>query len=73
MAQKLEREDQIITTSFVGMERKTYTSPHLMEYGSVAKLTRGNNGSLTDAGDTMNVTMMKALAPASNNAPKKRR
>lgn len=74
MAQQLEREGQFIAGCFVSVERKTYISPHLMAYGSVAKLTRGNNGSFTDAGDTMNVTMKKAtLAPAGNNAPKKRR
>jgi hypothetical protein len=32
------------------MLKKTYSSPSLMEYGSIAKLTQGGNGSGADGG-----------------------
>lgn len=53
-----------------GMMRKSYTSPTLLEYGNVAKLTQGNNGSTMDS---VNGSMNALSAPRDRNAPAKMR
>ena len=56
----------------LGTLRKNYTSPALLEYGNVAKLTRGSSGSMTDGGG-MGAMDGNLSAPRDRNAPAKMR
>lgn len=38
-----------------GKPRRAYVAPELIEYGTVAKLTQGNNGSVSDFGPFMSM------------------
>ena len=71
MEQLQDHVGQSIDPTSRSAGRKAYIAPHLLEYGSAAKLTQGNNGSVTDAG-TM-PTQMKAGRSNPGDAPAKRR
>jgi hypothetical protein len=45
-------EDRMIEPTSPSAKRKAYAAPHLLEYGSVAKLTQGTTGSGTDTAMT---------------------
>lgn len=53
------------------MERKSYATPTLFNYGNVAKLTHGTGGSKGDAGGAM--TRAGLRAPDDASSPKKMR
>ena len=48
-----ERHDDRLAPGDGGNTRRPYAEPELVEYGTVAKLTQGNSGSLADFGGTM--------------------
>ena len=49
----IEREDDRRGQGEAGRVRRPYASPELIEYGTVAKLTQGNSGSVFDFGGMM--------------------
>jgi hypothetical protein len=58
-------------TSFSG--RKAYAAPHLLEYGSVAKLTQTGGSSNGDGAGTKQPGAMMGKSRNSGDAPAKRR
>lgn len=73
MEQLLERDGSSIATPATKRVRNVYVSPHLLKYGSVAKLTRNNTGSVSDGMSGLEMAMTMLNAPGSIGAPKKRR
>ena len=71
MAQLSDHVGRLIEPTSANAGRKAYVAPHLLEYGSVAKLTQGNGSMTTDgSGSTMAGTKPR-VSPG--DAPAKRR
>jgi hypothetical protein len=50
---EIARHDDRLAPGDARNTRRPYAAPELVEYGTVAKLTQGNSGSLSDFGGTM--------------------
>jgi hypothetical protein len=70
MEQLPEQKSRSVEPACPGTERQVYATPHLLEYGSVAKLTQGNRSMTGDI-----FSMMRFVFPRDNpgDAPAKMR
>ena len=58
MFEKLDESRSANSAAPGSTMKKTYLSPSLVEYGSVAKLTQSGNGSGVDGGPTAGMMMV---------------
>jgi hypothetical protein len=72
MGQLSDHNSRSIEPTSPSVERKVYAAPHLLEYGSVAKLTQTGSGGLVDfmSSKAMNTNTMR---DSPRDAPAKKR
>jgi hypothetical protein len=73
MEQLRDHVSQSIDPTSRSAGRKAYAAPHLLEYGSAAKLTQANTGSVTDNMSGKQPGAMMSKSRNSGDAPAKRR
>ena len=64
MEQQSDHAGQSIEPTSPSAGCKAYAAPHLLEYGSVAKLTQGSSGSTSDGTLGQNLRRSPKDAPA---------
>jgi hypothetical protein len=73
MGQLSAQEIRSIVATSATVGRRAYVAPHLLQYGSVAKLTQSGTGSMVDACNTKSKNNDSMCSVALPQAPAKMR